>query len=129
MEHLPYNGQSAQDQLAFTQYRQDLSRGKSHFQLQAVQAQMTDDIRRSWSARSFTDVQTPIGVFDAVVCNISYHYNKHGDAFGSIAEMTRSGRTYFGTHRAQARIIEGGLLKFPNGSIFEPDGRIVTFFV
>ena len=129
MEHLPYDGQSAQDQLAFAQYRQDLSRGKSHIQLLSVQSQMTDDIRKSWSPRSFTDVQTPIGVFDAVVCNISYHYMKHGDAFVNIADMTRKGRSYFGLHRAAARSIEGGLLKFPNGSVFEADGRIVTFFV
>jgi hypothetical protein len=129
METLPYDGQSAQDRLAFTQYKQDLSRGKSHIQLQSVQSQITDDIRRSWSPRSFTDVQTPIGVFDAIVCNISYHTMKHGEAFANIADMTRQGRAYFHANRAQAKPVPGGLLKFPNGSVFEPDGRIVTFFV
>jgi hypothetical protein len=71
LEFLPYRGESAQDRLAFDLYLADVKRGKSLLQLKAVASQITSDIRRSWSARSFTAVSTPGGVFDAIVCNIS----------------------------------------------------------
>lgn len=129
MEHLPYDGQSPQDQAAFAQYKQDLQRGKSLLQLKSIAQQMTPAIRAAWSPRSFTPVSTPEGIFDAVVCNISYHYMKHGSAFGNIAQMTNRAQQYFTAYRNQARTTRDGLLQMPNKSLFEPDGRIVTYFV
>ena len=95
MEHLPYKGESASDRLAYERYREEIKRGKSLLQLMAVQKEITPEIRQSWSARSFTPVQTSQGVFDDVVCNISYHFNKHGAKYGSIARMTQEAKKYF----------------------------------
>jgi hypothetical protein len=128
-EHLPYGGQSAQDKLAFEQYKLNLRRGKSLIQLKSIAQQITPFVRASWSPRSFTPVSTPEGTFDAVVCNISYHYMKHGNSFGDITVMTNKALQYFATNRHTARPNKDGLLQLPNGSLFEPDGRIVTFFI
>ena len=87
-EYLPYRGESPQD-LAYERYLADVKRGKSFLQLKAVASQMTPDIRRSWSARSFTAVSTPEGEFDAVICNVSYHFHTHGHKYGSIRFMTQ----------------------------------------
>ena len=125
MEHLPYQGESASDRLAYERYREEIKRGKSLLQLMAVQKEITPEIRQSWSARSFTPVQTSQGVFDDVVCNISYHFNKHGAKYGSIALMTQEAKKYFAQNRHVA-VPSSGILKLPDGS-FEPDGRIITF--
>lgn len=106
---------------------EDVRRGKSLMQLQAVQSEITPAIRQSWSARSFTPVWTPAGVFDEVVCNISYHFNKHGSKYYSITQMTEAARQYFAQNRSKAVTNAQGLLKLPDGSIYETDGRIVTF--
>ncbi len=127
IEHLPYKGESPQDRLAYQRYLADIKRGKSLLQLKAVAREMTPDIRQSWSARSFTVVSTPEGDFDAVVCNISYHFNKHGSKYGSIRVMTQEAKRYFQQYRQQATPNGFGLLKLPNGSLFELDGRIVTY--
>jgi hypothetical protein len=126
IEHLPYRGESPSDRFAYERYRDEIKRGKSLLQLMAVQKSITEDIRKSWSARTFTAVDTPQGVFDDVVCNISYHFNKHGARFGTIAAMTRAAQRYFMENRQQAKL-EFGILKFPNKSKFETDGRIITF--
>ena len=125
MEHLPYQGESASDRLAYERYREEIKRGKSLLQLMAVQKEITPEIRQSWSARSFTPVQTSQGVFDDVVCNISYHFNKHGAKYGSVALMTQEAQKYFKQNRHVA-VPSSGILKLPDGS-FEPDGRIITF--
>jgi hypothetical protein len=126
IEHLPYQGESASDRLAYQRYLDEIKRGKSLLQLIAVQKALTSEIRQSWSARSFTPVQTSQGIFDDVVCNISYHFNKHGAKYGSIANMTQEAQKYFKQNR-QLAVQSSGILKLPHGS-FEQDGRIITFF-
>jgi hypothetical protein len=127
MEHLRYCGESPQDNKAYQQYLEDMRRGKTLLQLKAVQREMTPAIRQSWSARSFSPVLTPAGVFDEVICNISYHFHKHGSKYYSITRMTEVAKRYFALTRVQAVENPQGLLKFPDGSIYEKDGRIVTF--
>jgi hypothetical protein len=125
LEHLPYQGESASDRFAYERYREEIKRGKTLLQLMAVQKAVTPEIRQSWSARSFTPVQTPQGIFDDVICNISYHFNKHGAKYGSAAIMTQEAQKYFMANR-HAAILSNGILKLPRGS-FEQDGRIITF--
>jgi hypothetical protein len=127
MEHLPYRGESASDRFAYERYRDEVKRGKSLLQLMAVQKALTPEIHRSWSPRSFTAVKTSQGVFDDVVCNISYHFNKHGTKYGSIALMTRAAQQYL-NHNRHLAVPFSGLLRLPDGSLFEQDGRIVTFY-
>jgi hypothetical protein len=126
VERLPWQGESASDRLAYEKYLQDVERGKSLLQLIAAKKAITPQIRKSWSARSFTAVQTPQGIFDDVICNISYHFNKHGTPYGSVAAMTLAAQQYFRENRQLARL-ENGVLKLPRGN-FEPDGRIITFY-
>jgi hypothetical protein len=126
VERLPWQGESASDRLAYEKYLQDVERGKSLLQLIAAKKAITPQIRKSWSARSFTAVQTPQGIFDDVICNISYHFNKHGTPYGSVAAMTLAAQQYFRQNRQLARL-ENGVLKLPRGN-FEPDGRIITFY-
>jgi len=126
-ENLPYRGESPSDIYAYQRYLADVKRGKSLLQLMAVRDQITPEIRKSWSARSFTPVQTSEGIFDDLVCNISYHFDRHGAKYGDIAALTRAAQQYFRVNRAAA-VVNQGLLRFPNGSKFEQDGRIVTFF-
>lgn len=126
VERLPYQGESPADRLAFEQYLNDVERGKSLLQLIAAKKATTTQIRRSWSPRSFTAVQTPQGIFDDVICNISYHFNKHGTRYGSVAGMTQAAQQYFAQNRSKA-VLASGLLRLPGG-VFEQDGRIVTFY-
>ena len=127
IENLPYSGESPKDPLARDRYLADVRRGKSLLQLKAVADQMTPDIRLSWSARSFTAVSTPEGEFDAVVCNVAYHFHKHGQRHGSIRSMTEHAKQYLLQHRQHAIDNGNGLLKLPDGSLFERDGRIITY--
>jgi hypothetical protein len=127
MEQLRYCGELPQDIKAYQQYLDDMRRGKTLLQLQGVQLEITSEIRSSWSARSFTPVITPQGIFDEVVCNISYHFHKHGSKYYSITRMTEEAKLYFARNLGKGKLNEQGLLKFPDGSIYEPDGRIVTF--
>ncbi|MGA8341090.1 MAG: hypothetical protein WB781_04060 [Candidatus Sulfotelmatobacter sp.] len=126
VERLPYQGESPADRLAFEQYLNDVQRGKSLLQLIAAKKATTRQIRRSWSPRTFTAVHTPQGIFDDVICNISYHFNKHGARYGTVALMTQAAQQYFRQNRPQA-VLSSGLLKLPGG-VFELDGRIVTFY-
>ena len=126
LEFLPYKGESSQDRLAFDRYMADVKRGKSLLQLKAVASQVTSEIRRSWSARTFTPVSTPEGVFDAIVCNISYHFHKHGQKYQTISSLTDKAKVYFEENRGQAVDNGYGLLKLPGG-LYERDGRIVTY--
>jgi hypothetical protein len=126
VERLPYLGESASDRLAYEKYLDDVKRGKSLMQLIAAKKATTPQIRSSWSARTFTAVQTTQGIFDDVICNISYHFNKHGAKYGTVAMMTQAAQRYFRQNRHQA-VFSSGILRLPGGS-FEPDGRIVTFF-
>jgi hypothetical protein len=125
MEHLPYRGESPSDRFAYELYREEIKRGKTLLQLMAVQKEATPEIRKHWSARSFTPVQTSQGIFDDVVCNISYHFNKHGAKYISVALMTQEAQKYFVANH-HAAILSNGILKLPRGS-FEQDGRIITF--
>jgi hypothetical protein len=127
MEQLRYCGELPQDMRAYQQYLADVRRGKSLQQLMGVRMEMTDEIRRSWSARSFTPVITPQGIFDEVVCNISYHFHKHGEKYYSITRMTEEAKSFWANNQGRGRLTNEGLLKFPEGNIYEPDGRIVTF--
>jgi hypothetical protein len=126
VERLPYQGESASDRLAYEKYLQDVERGKSLLQLIAARKATNPQVRKSWSARSFTAVQTPQGIFDDVICNISYHFNKHGAPYGTVAAMTVAAQQYFRQNRHLARF-ENGILKLPKGN-FELDGRIITFY-
>jgi hypothetical protein len=83
-EHLPFSGESAQDRLAYQRYLEDVKRGKSALQLSAVANKLTPDLRNSWLPRSFTGVSTQSGDFDAIFCNISYHFHTHRQKYGSI---------------------------------------------
>jgi hypothetical protein len=126
VEHLPYQGESASDRFAYERYLEEIKRGKSLLQLTAVQKAVTPQIRQSWSSRNFTPVETPEGVFDDVICNISYHFYRHGAKYGSVDLMTQEAQRYFKENRHVA-LESFGLLKLPNG-LFEQDGRIVTFW-
>jgi hypothetical protein len=127
VEHLEYRGESPQDRFAYQRHLDSVARGKSLLQLTAMAPAMTPWIRASWSARSFTKVMTPVGEFDEVVCNISYHFNKHGAKFGSIFNMTRAAQTYFKENRKVATLRPGGIMELPYG-LFEQDGRIISFY-
>jgi hypothetical protein len=126
VERRPYQGESASDRLAYEKYLDDVKRGKSLIQLLAAKKATTPQIRSSWSARSFTAVHTPEGIFDDLICNVSYHFHKHGSRYGTVAAMTQAAQQYFAQNRNQA-IVALGLLRLPGG-LFEPDGRIVTFY-
>lgn len=127
-EYVLYGGEAPNNRAAFQRYLGDVQRGKSLLQLKAVAADLTPDIRRRWSPRSFTPIRTSDGIFDAVVCNISYHFHKHGQHYGSIKRMTDEALRLFRECQSQATIRKrDGLLLFPGGSLFEKDGRIVTF--
>jgi hypothetical protein len=126
MEDLPDPGRAASDQIAKQRYLADVQRGKSLMQLVATAADMTPQIRHAWSPQSFTPVRTPQGVFDAVTCNVSYHFHKHGQRYGSIAKMTEEAQRYFRTNRHLARL-DKGMLRFPDNSLYLPSGQIVTF--
>ncbi|HEY6338828.1 MAG TPA: hypothetical protein VIW68_10065 [Candidatus Sulfotelmatobacter sp.] len=126
VERLPYQGESQADRSAYQKYLDDVQRGKSLLQLIATKKSVTPEIRRNWSPRSFTAVQTPVGIFDDVICNVSYHFNKHGAKYRTVALMTQAALQYFKQHRAKA-VLSDGLLRLPGG-IFEQDGRIVTFY-
>ena len=126
-ENLPSSGESASDRLAFQRYLEDVKRGKSLMQLKAMDEAMTPEIRRAWAARSFTPVRTPEGVFDEVVCNASYHFHKHGQKYGTIQAMTTAAVQNFNTNRHSATKTQEGLLKTPDGSLYEPSGKIITF--
>ncbi len=128
-EYLLYGGESPQNRVAYLRYLAEVQRGKSLQQLKAVADAITPEIRQSWSARSFTPVQTSDGSFDEVVCNISYHFHKHGQKYGTIQEMTNAALRYFRDNKNQARVRStDGLLQLPNGSLYEAIGKIVTFF-
>jgi len=126
IEHLPYQGESASDRFAYERYREEVKRGKSLLQLLAVEKAVTPEIRNSWSPRTFTPVQTSQGVFDDLVCNIAYHFNKHGARYGSVSQLTFAALQYFKQNHHLATP-SSGLLRLPNGSLFEQDGRIITF--
>lgn len=128
-EPLLSGGESATSASAYTLYRLDVARGKSLLQLKAVAEDVTPLIRMRWSERSFTPVATDIGTFDALVCNIAYHFHKHGQKYGSIQRMTDEATRAFLLHRREATVCaRDGLLNIANVGLYELDGRIVTFF-
>jgi hypothetical protein len=126
IEHLPYSGESPQDRFAYQRYLNDTARGKSLLQLTAMANAVTPWVRQSWSPRTFTAILTPMGEFDEVVCNVSYHFNEHGAKFGNIEAMTQAAQAYFRSNRHEAKLQPEGILKLPKGT-FELDGRIITF--
>ena len=88
VEDLSYRGESSSDVRAFERYREDVQRGKGLLQLLAVKEAVTPEIRKAWSPRTFTSINTPQGTFDEVVCTISYHFQKHGAKYGRFS-LTR----------------------------------------
>jgi hypothetical protein len=126
VERLPYQGESPSDRSAYEKYLEDIKRGKSLLQLLAAKKATTPQVRRNWSPRTFTAVQTPNGIFDDVICNISYHFNKHGARYGTVAMMTNAAQQYFMQNRHQA-VLSAGILRLPGG-LFEMDGKIITFY-
>lgn len=126
-EHLPYTGEAPQSRLAYQRFLADVARGKSTLQLQAVAQQLTPDLRRAWLPQSFTGVVLPSGRFDAVVCNVSYHFHKHGQKYGNIRLFTEAARRYFQQNHTRSAPDGGGLYRLPHG-VFDRYGRIVTFY-
>ena len=126
-EHLPYNGESAQDRFAYDRYLGDVKRGKSALQLQSVAGQLRPDLKQSWAPRSFTGVSTSVGKFDATVCNVSYHFHVHGQKYGNIRLYTETARRYFRKYGHTVAPDAKGLIKLPHG-VFDRAGRIVSFF-
>lgn len=131
IEDMPYRGESPQDRAAFTRYLQDVNRGKSLLGLIAMRDALTPEIRKSWYASTFTPITTTQGTFDELTCNLSYHFSyankKTSGKYNSIAQLTREAKLYFHQNRCQAKLVDG-VLKFPNGSRFTPDGRIITYW-
>jgi hypothetical protein len=125
-ELLISQGESSADRLAFQKYLSDVARGKGLLQLKYTSQAMTPWIRESWSPGTFTHLKSPIGDFDAVTCSISYHFNKHGNKFGTIYEMTRAALDYLRANRTQAQLTSAGCLKLPHG-LFDLSGRIIWF--
>ena len=126
IEILPSKGESPKDRAAHGQYLKDVERGKSALQLQAVKDQMTSEIRNSWSPKSFTDVKIPSGQFDKTVCNVSYHFHKHGQKYGNIKAYTLAAKKYFEANQAKGKPDGSGVIKLPKGT-FDKDGKIITF--
>jgi hypothetical protein len=126
IEYLSYCGELPQDRRAFAQYMEEVKRGKSLLALVAMRKALTPEIRKCWYAGTFGTIETSEGVFDDLTCNLAYHFGKHGERYGTIANMTKAARRYFDANRPVAKLVEG-MLRFPNGSIFTADGRIVTF--
>jgi hypothetical protein len=126
MEILRSKGESPKDRAAHGRYLKEVERGKSALQLQAVKDQMTTDIRNSWSSRSFTAVNIPSGGFDAVVCNVSYHFHKHGQKYGNIRSYTAAAKKYFEQNKTKAVPDSKGIIKLPKG-IYGETGKIITF--
>jgi|SRR5579863_855430 len=126
IEQMPYRGESPQDRQAFAKYMDEVKRGKSLLALIAMRKALTPEIRACWHEGTFGKIETSQGQFDELTCNLSYHFGKHGEKYATIANMTGIAIRYFKDHRAEARE-ENGMLKFPNGSIFTPGGKIVTF--
>jgi hypothetical protein len=131
IEDMPYRGESPQDRTAFAEYMKDVGRGKSLLGLMAMRDALTPEIRKSWYASTFTPVTTTQGTFDELTCNLAYHFSsanlKTGGKYTSIAQLTVEAKRYFQQNRTKA-ILKNGMLKFPNGSTFAPDGRIVTYW-
>jgi len=126
-EHLPYNGESAQDRLAYDRYLADARRGKTALQLKAVADQLTPDLRKNWAPRSFTGVSTSVGEFDATVCNVSYHFHAHGQKYGSIRFYTEAAKRYFVQNGRRGVADPKGVIRLELG-VFDRAGRIITFF-
>lgn len=127
VEQMPYRGESPQDRHAFAEYMNDVSRGKSLLALIAMRNALTTEIRKHWYEGTFTPIETTQGRFDELTCNLAYHFGKHGAKYGDIARMTAAAQQYFALNRSKARLVDGKL-KLPNGGVFMPDGRIVTFY-
>jgi hypothetical protein len=127
-ESLLYGGESPKNWITVQRYLLDVQRGKSLLQLKAMADELTPEIRRQWSPRTFTPIHTSESVFDEVVCNISFHFHKHGQVYVTARRMTDAALRYFREHRSESvKREKDGLLQFPDGSLFEVDGRIVTF--
>jgi len=127
VEQMPYRGESPQDRHAFAKYMEVVGGGKSLLALIEMRKALTLDIRKSWYEGTFTPIETSQGTFDELTCNLAYHFGKHGAKYGDIAKMTTAAQQYFALNRSKAKLIDGKL-KFPNGGVFMPDGRIVTFY-
>jgi hypothetical protein len=127
-EYLLYGGEPSDCIFTYQLYLDQVQRGKSLLQLQAVAAAVTPAIRSAWSPRSFTPVITDEGTFDATVCNISYHFHKHGQKYGTVWSMTEAALRNYREHWMEGSLRQtDGLLRLPDGSLYEQDGRIVTF--
>ncbi len=105
---------------------EEVQRGKSLLALVSMRNALTPEIRKYWYEGTFGTIETSEGTFDALTCNLAYHFGKHGEKYHTIANMTTVAKQYFVANRAKAKLVDG-VLKFPNGSIFTTDGRIITF--
>jgi len=126
-EHLPYSGESPQNRFACDRYLTDARRGKTALQLKAVADQLTPDLRADWAVQSFSGVSTPVGNFDATVCNVSHHFHTHGQSYVKIRAYTLAAKRYFDAHGRSAKPDANGWIKLQKG-VFDRNGRIITFF-
>jgi hypothetical protein len=115
------------DRFAYQRWLENVVSGKCLLQLQAMKAAATPQIRAAWDARTFTDYQFDTEDFDALVCNLSYHFHTHGQKYVTIQAFTQAALNHFLTARSQAVLTPEGLLKLPQG-LYTQQGKIVTFF-
>jgi hypothetical protein len=121
-EYLLSGGESPKDVGAYMQYRLDAQRGKTMLQLKAVAEEVNPEVHTHWSPRSFTPIETDVGVFNAIVCNIAYHFHKHGQTFRTVQRMTDEALRAFREHRHEAVIRADGLLQIKDIGLTSPMG-------
>jgi hypothetical protein len=116
-------------------YWQSTLSGKSAFQLTAIHNALVNNpaLRAAWHPSTFTPYTIQGTTFDALECNLAYHFHKHGQRYGTIELMTAAAQSHFihhkgdtGLERVKLRDGTAGL-KLPDNSYYTLDGKIVTF--
>jgi hypothetical protein len=118
---------SLSDRFAYQQWLNWVGSGKSLFQLQAMKEAATPEIRASWVPSTFTPHRIGNEEFDALVCNLSYHFFKHGEHFGTVKRFTDAALLYFRENRAQAEVTPEGHLLLPKGR-YTRTGQIISYW-
>ncbi len=127
-EPLLYGGQDPSSSFTGARFKDEaVGRGKMLLALIAVKQQMTPEIHGSWSPGSSTAVETSEGRFDATVCTVAKHFDKHGSRYGDVRSYTQAGLKYWEQHgRAAAWDEEKKCMWLPHGQ-FTRSGKILTF--
>jgi len=125
------------DHFLNSQYRQSYSQGSSMLQLRAARDELTKSpwLRSKWHASTFTHETVGGEQFDGLSRNLAFHFNKHGQKFGTLRTMTEEAL------RFKERASEGRPLILKDGTpgivyenesakaYFTQDGRIVSFMI